>query len=326
MSNTTWKIASSIAVFVIASSFVTTFADTGDSVSDTGVVTAATGSFASDSGITLTDSGTVTPDKSLADVSSGTTATGNALTSTATTAPTLSSTGADKSLATATTVGNYQEVACNKDYFKLNQCVQCFEGGQIAVGTKLTDLYDLWSNTMTGNILIYESQQAQPSLVNLGGDNTLFTQSPLDAKAFWKYGPDILWTQSVEKQGDREFELVPGKTVRLFEADMGASISLDKTDVANGTPVALLKFPVTYMPVLGDGTEGARATNTECVVYAAGAAAITPPAPVVETPAPAPKPKQLIKPHTGPEEDILVIMTLIVTSVIFYLFRRRRAS
>ena len=227
-------------------------------------------------------------------------------------------------------VGDYTSTQCTDAYFVSNQCDQCFSGGTLKTTQKVSNLYDQWSNTTTGSILLYKSDQQYPSVVNLGGSGTTISSNPVDPSVFWQFGGDIIWTDSFSHTGDKEFEISSGKKIKIHNSDVGSYYSLDSTTVQSGSPVMLVKFPLTYVGLTADGTETAKKTHTECVVYSYGQAAPAPapaPAPVVVVPAsvppPAPEPAKMTETKTGPETDILLFVAFALTGVILYARRRR---
>lgn len=230
------------------------------------------------------------------------------------------------SVSAVSAAGNYTEVACTTDpSFNANQCNQCFDGGTLGVGGKVSDLYDDWKNTGSGSMIAYQKDQTWPTMVNLGGSGTAFSQNPADQALFWKYGRDTIWINSKERAGDKEYELAAGKSVRFFEGELGASFSLDRTNVKNGQTVGLMKFPVKFVRVSDDGTESAPATHTECVLFRAS---VVEAAPVVVTPAPVipkPQPQAVTHTKTGPEMTILLAIAASGAVALWMVRRKRQA-
>ena len=230
----------------------------------------------------------------------------------------------------STNTNQYASLECSDPVFAANKCDLCFDGGGLKTGQKVTDLYDNWSNTTTGSVLLYKSQQELPSLVNLGGSSTVITASPADPTAFWQYGSEVLWSDSFARSGDKEFEIAAGKKIQVYTAEVGSSYTLAKSSVKDGDPVMLVKFPITYVGLLPDGGgETESKTHTECIVWRSGTvAAVVPPVvetpvPTEETPIPTPQPQDMTSTKTGPETTVMILLTLLVAGSIVALRRRR---
>lgn len=213
--------------------------------------------------------------------------------------------------------GDYKEIQCStQSFFAANNCNQCFEGGKVAVGQKITGLYDTWTNKNTTEQIAYKDEQVYPDMVNLGGSGVSWKITPSDPKLFWKYGTEVLWVDSLTGSGKQEFVLDPGKTVTYMEADLGANVSLEKSDKTAGEYVGLMRFPVAFHDVATDGKDGPLQMHYECVAFASEAA----PAP---TPAPTPTP-QATEVKTGPESFLLLAFAALL-SLSFFAFRRKQA-
>lgn len=218
-------------------------------------------------------------------------------------------------------VGDYKETACTAEYFTANNCSACFDGTALANGDQVNGLYDTWTNKNTNEQLIYKDEQVMPEMVPLSS-GTIFIANPIDPTAYWKYGNQVIWTDSVTGTGKQEFMLDAGKSVKFLEADLGASYTLTATDKKDGEVVGVLKFPLSYHNVDADGNEGKKETHIECVSYTAkvSAAAVVP----VEVVKPAPEPKKLTTVKTGPESLILMTLALLIAAG-FVVVRNRKA-
>ncbi|EKE27584.1 MAG: hypothetical protein ACD_3C00189G0003, partial [uncultured bacterium (gcode 4)] len=93
-------------------------------------------------------------------------------------------------------VGNYVEVACDKDFFTQNACNQCFDWGKKAVGEKITGLTDSWTNPNTTEQIVYKDEQKMPELVNIGWANSVWLTNPQEPDKFWKFSEELTWTDS----------------------------------------------------------------------------------------------------------------------------------
>ena len=212
--------------------------------------------------------------------------------------------------------GDYKEVDCSTQaFFAANNCNQCFDGGKVSVGQKITGLYDTWTNKNSTEQIAYKDEQTYPEIVNLGGEGVSWKSSPSDASLFWKYGADIAWVDSLTGTGKQEYVLDPGKTVTFMEADLGANYSLEKSDKTAGETIGLAKFPVAFHDVTSAGKDGPTQTHYECVAFAAEAVAPTPVKPV---------PPQATVVKTGPESFLLLAFAALL-SLTFVAFRRKKA-
>ncbi|MDD2892139.1 MAG: hypothetical protein PHQ95_04185 [Candidatus Gracilibacteria bacterium] len=214
-------------------------------------------------------------------------------------------------------VGDYTETACTAEYFTINNCNLCFEGTSLSVGDKIDGLYDTWTNNNSTEQLIYKDEQMLPEMVPLS-PGTVFTANPLDSTAFWKYGNQVIWTDSVIKAGSQEFMLDAGKSVKFLEADIGASYTLASTDKADGELVGVLKIPLAYHNIDIDGNEGVKEIQTECVSYTTKVAATTVAAPIeIVTPEPpvmTPVPEKMTTVKTGSESLIFMAFALLIAA------------
>lgn len=225
-------------------------------------------------------------------------------------------------------VNDYKEVACDADFFKTNGCNQCFDGGTVSSGQKLTGFYDMWVNKNKTEQIMYKGEQSLPEMVSLT-TGSKWISNPVDPSAFWKFGQQIVWVDSLTGSGKQEYTLDGEKSVRVYEADLGAAYALEKTDAKPGAPVGLLRFPLNYHDVDQDGNEKPKALHVECVAYALSGTVAEPPKPVVKPPVVTPKPTvkpqpkpELTKVKTGPEEFVLVFLTMLI--VVGIMFMRRR--
>ncbi len=213
---------------------------------------------------------------------------------------------------------DYKEVDCSTaSFFAANNCNQCFDGGKVAVGQKITGLYDTWTNKNDTEQIAYKDEQVYPEMVNLGGEGVSWKSNPSDPSLFWKYGSEVVWVDSLTGTGKQEFVLDPGKTITFMEADLGANYSLEKSDKTAGETIGLAKFPLAFRDVSAAGKEGDLQMHYECVAYAAESA----PAPA---PQPKPVPPQATVVKTGPESFLLLALAALL-SLSFVAFRRKKA-
>ncbi len=215
-------------------------------------------------------------------------------------------------------VGDYKEIACTAEYFTANNCSACFEGKALSTGDQINGLYDSWTNKNANEQLIYKDEQVMPEIVALT-PGTIFVANPIDPAAYWKYGNQVIWTDSATGTGKQEFMLDAGKTVKLLEADLGASYTMTATDAQNGAVVGVLKFPLSYHNVDADGNEGKKETHLECVSYAAKAA------PIAAVEIVKPEPTKLTTVKTGPEESLALLAIALLVAAGLVIVRSRKA-
>lgn len=205
-------------------------------------------------------------------------------------------------------IGNYPEVACDKDYFTANSCIQCFDWGKKMVWEKIAWLTDSWTNPNTTEQVIYKDEQKMPELINLGWANTVWINNPLEADKFYKFADEIVWTDSATWSGKQEFLLEWGKTVNFLESDLGASYALQSTDKKEWDAIGILKFNINFHDTDASAKESEGKLHTECVAYYAWTPA--PVTPVAQTPPEATKVK------TGPELTAILIIAMLLSFVL----------
>ncbi|GAB0174127.1 MAG: hypothetical protein HHAS10_00060 [Candidatus Altimarinota bacterium] len=229
--------------------------------------------------------------------------------------------------------GEYASVACNSNSaFAVNNCNQCFDGGSVKVGQRLTGLFDNWTNNTPNPLTAYKDEQKNPNMVKFG--NSTWTTTPASEVSVWKTPSDIVWTSG--SGGKSSFILSPGGKVRFIEADLNAGYTLDKTDKKNGELVGILRFPVvSHVTNTQTATEGAADTHYECVAYKLDAPAPTPtptptvvtptptPTPTTPTPTPAPNPGNMTQTETGPETLLLIAAAFFIAFGMMMTLRKR---
>lgn len=222
-------------------------------------------------------------------------------------------------------LGEYKSVSCSSNAaFGPAMCDQCFDGGSLKVGERLTGLFDNWTNITTSPLTAYQNEQKTPNMSRFG--NTTWAMTPASEAGIWKYSSDILWTS-----GTGSFILTPSSKVNFRIADLNAGYTLEKTDRKDGELVGLLRFPTVYhVTNMATATEGAAETHYECVAYKLAA----PTTPTVGTPAtpgvpatpgtPAPVPvKEMTKTETGPETLLLIAAAFFIAFGLMFTLRKR---
>lgn len=225
--------------------------------------------------------------------------------------------------------GDYQETSCTAAVFSANGCApsantQCFIGGTVTPGDKLTGLYDSWTNRNDAEQVIYQDEQEFPELVNLGGVGTSWLSNPATPSDFWTYGSEIIFTPETGTGATRQvYSLKPGKTVRVMEAKLGANYQLEKTDKTTNDYIGLIKFPVNYRNINdADGTAGALVNHLECVAYQANIQ-VAAAAPVVRPPTTPPAQVTTVK--TGAADTFLFFGLALLLGLAFMFARKRKS-
>lgn len=264
----------------------------------------------------------------MAPISSLSAATGDAMTSTASTSSnsTDSLSAALDTLTAApvvtpsagSAIGEYKSVNCNSNSsFTVNSCDQCFDGGSVKVGTRITGLFDSWTNPTANLLIAYKDEQKTPNMVKFG--NSVWTTTPASEAGVFKYSSDVVWT-SAGTGSKSSFSLSPSTKAKFLEADIGAGYTLDKTDKKSGEMVGILKFPlVSHSINLQTAAEGVADTHVECVAYKLDA----PAAPVTPTPPKVVPPKEMTKTQTGPETLLLIAAAFFIAFGLMFTLRRR---
>ncbi len=218
-------------------------------------------------------------------------------------------------------LGEYKSVSCNSNSaFAANSCDQCFDGGMVKVGTRMTGLFDNWTNATTNVLKAMKDEQKTPNMVKFG--NSTWVSTPVSEAAIWKYASDVAWTSmGTGATAKQEFLLQPNTKVRFLEADIGAGYTLEKTDRKNGELVGMLRFPVVSRTIdVRTATEGAPDTHYECVAYKLDAPTPATPTPTPTKPTP---PKEITKTETGPETLLLIAAAFFIAFGMMFTLRKR---
>jgi len=236
------------------------------------------------------------------------------------------------SSAFAITMGDFKKVDCSLPVFTANGCAvsantQCFDGGSLKAGEKITGLSDTWTNTLSGEVALYKDEITYPSVVNVGGTNSVWLSNPALETDFWKVGAEVVFTPDTTDSKKRDmFILKPSKKVTVLEASLGANYQLERSDKKNDDYVGIVKFPVNYH-VIDDvtGKAGPLVNHLECAAFklsAVTAGAVVP----VEKPTPTtPAPAGATKVKTG-AADTFLFMGLAMLLALAFMFARKRRS
>lgn len=235
-------------------------------------------------------------------------------------APTSTSSGVVA--APGSSLGEYKLVSCDSNSsFAINSCDQCFDGGSIKVGTRLTGLFDNWTNTSANFLVAYKEEQKAPNMVRFG--NTVWKSAPIDETKVFKNGPDVQWTNS--GTGKLSYMLNPSQKAKFYDADLTAGYTLEKTDKKAGELIGMLRFPVVSHTVdIKTAAEGSASTHYECVAYKLDSpAVVAPTTPTPTTPVKPVPPKEVTQTQTGPETLLLIAAAFFIAFGMMFALRQR---
>ncbi len=224
--------------------------------------------------------------------------------------------------------GDYKKIECSTaPYFSANQCNECFEGGKITLGQKITGLGDTWTNTSSGtDQLFYEDEQKTPELINLAGTGTVWMANPTDPAKFWKFGNEIIFTPETGTGTVKRnvYTLKASKSVLILDSAFGAHYTLANTNKKDNEAIGLIKFPLNYRDINDTtGKAGELKVHNECVALKASvalAAAVTPP-----TTPPKVTPPTATQVKTG-AADTFLFLGLAMLLALAFMFARKRKS
>ncbi len=238
------------------------------------------------------------------------------------------------SSAYAITMGDFKKVDCSQSIFASNGCAvspntECFDGGTLKAGDKITGLSDSWTNSASGEVVLYKDEITYPSIVNVGGTNTAWLNNPTKDTDFWKIGTEVIFTPESRSGSKKEvFSLKSGKKVTVLEASLGANYQLERSDKKNGEYVGIVKFPVNYHTVSDTtGKVGPLVSHLECAAFKMSVATAAAVAPVVKPtpPTTTPAPTGATKVKTG-AADTFLFMGLAMLLALAFMFARKRKS
>lgn len=209
---------------------------------------------------------------------------------------------------------DYKEVQCSTNpAFEANSCNQCFDGGTKAEGDNLGLLTDKWSNSSSGDQIVYKEEQKMPFMVNLSEGSVTWTQVP-NSEGFWEYTQEF---NDLYSQKDEGYILKAGQSITWLKSKLGYAFSLEKNSAPAGTDVGLLVYPFKGHNVWVDGkiTMDDK-EHRECVLLKSDATM----KPVVKEQTEPKKPVEL--PKTGPEHIILLLVAMLIGTGLI-LFRKK---
>ncbi len=225
------------------------------------------------------------------------------------------------STSTSLSLGENKSVSCSSNSaFGTNSCDECFDGGTVTVGKRLTGLFDNWINNTTSLLIAYQNEQKNPNMVSFG--STVWTPTPSDESKLWKTSSDITWNPSQTGSTKMQYVLAAGQKVRFVEADLAAGYTLTKTDRKNGDLVGMMRYPIIAHVLEGGVNVGAPKTYYECVAYNLSAPVLA--TPTTPTTSKTPMTPEITKTKTGPAETIILILAafFIAFGLMFSLRKR----
>jgi len=207
----------------------------------------------------------------------------------------------------------YTEVECNSDpAFAQNTCNQCFNWWEKWQGEAFGFINDIFINKTANPKLIYKEEQAMPSMINLWGDKTSWSQTP-NSEDFWQYTKDF---ETVFSTWQEAYVVWAWKQVNRIESKTWYAFKLDKNTVARGQNIGMLIFSVISHDLVNNEVSIDTIEHKECVLYKSWVPSTTPTKVVIEnTPV-----KRL--PQTWPEHILLVFIALLLGLWLFGLKRR----
>ncbi len=221
--------------------------------------------------------------------------------------------------ATSTSLGEYQTVSCDSNpLFSQNSCNQCFQGGTVKTGERLTGIFDNWINETSGVVTAYEDEQTHPTMMSIGTSKWVAT--PADEANLWIHSSDVTWTPAGSR---KSFLLTAGQKIRFWESDLGAGYTLESTSQKHGDVVGMIRFPIVYHAIdMTTANEGAATTHYECVTFTLDQPTVATP----DTPTPTTTPPpEATKTETGPAETLLLIVAAFFIAFGLMFSLRKRA-
>ncbi len=218
------------------------------------------------------------------------------------------------------TLGENKAVSCSSNpAFGTNSCDQCFDGGSVTVGKKLTGLFDNWTNDTASSLMIaYQNEQKKPNIIAFG--STKWTGSPIDESKIWENSSDIIWTPAGSGATKMNYILGAGQKVKFYQTALNAGYTLEKTDRKNGELVGMMKYPVVFHVLDSAANEGSQKVFNECVAYNLSAPVVA----VAPAPAKTPITPELTKTKTGPTETlVLIIAAFFIAFGLMFSLRKR---
>lgn len=206
----------------------------------------------------------------------------------------------------------YTEIECNSDpVFAQNTCNQCFNGWEKGEGEAFGFINDIFINKTTNPKLLYKEEQTMPSLINLWGDKTAWSQTP-SSEGFWQYTKDF---ETMFSTGQEAYVIWAWKQVSRIESKAWSAYKLDKNSVARGQNIGLLVFSVISHDLVNNEVSIDTIEHKECVLFKSWVPTQTPVQVTIDQPV-----KRL--PQTGPEHILLVLVALLLGLWLFGLKRR----
>lgn len=195
---------------------------------------------------------------------------------------------------------SYTEVDCSTDSaFSDNSCDQCFDWWEKWQWESFWMFTDIFSNKTTNSKVIYKEEQTMPTMVNLGWDQTSWSQVP-SSDNFWQYTPEFealysTWTEAYVVGSWTD-------VVRLTSSTWSA-YKLDKDTASEWQDIWLLVFSSISHDLVNGNPAIDTTEHKECVLYKSGVPTTT------DTTTESTPVKKL--PKTWPEQIILLFVALL---------------
>ena len=206
---------------------------------------------------------------------------------------------------------SYNEVSCSTDpVFAQNSCTQCFDWGVKSEGDQLGLLTDVWSNGTSKPMYMLKAENELTDAVKMISLNWASWSYEPTKEGFWEY------TDSLEKLPHEEgfYTLAAGKSVDWIQSKLGYSIKLNKWAWDNKN-AWLLKYVIKVHADDAGTPAEATTSHSECVLFKSSWQKATTPSSKKETP------KKL--PQTGPQEVLLLLLSLLLAGGLFFVSRKK---
>ena len=202
----------------------------------------------------------------------------------------------------------YNEVSCGTDEaFSAYSCVQCFDWGERGEWDNLGLLTDVWSNDTSKDMYMLKAENELTDAVRMFALNEAAWSYEPSQDGFWEY---TNWLEELTND-EGFYTLESWKSVDWIGSKLGYSIKLNKSAEA-GQNIGLLKYTLNVHLDEGGFPATDTTSHTECVLFKSA---------WDETPVTPEEPKEL--PQTGPQEVLLLLLSLLLAGWLFFVSKRR---
>ena len=208
----------------------------------------------------------------------------------------------------SSTSAAYSEVSCGSDeVFAAYSCIQCFDWWEKAENTNLGLLTDVWSNTTSKDMYMLKAENELTDSVRMFSLNDAAWSYEPSQDGFWEY---TNWLEELTND-EGFYTLESWESTDWIQSRMGYSIKLNRSAL-EGQNIGLLKYTLNVHLDEGGFPDTDTTSHTECVLFKSAWAD----APVTHE-----EPKEL--PQTGPQEVLLLLLSLILAGWLFLVSKRR---